>query len=50
MNLDGQPDLLWHHQTTGHLYVWLMDGLSVASGTYLSPDRFSDTRWQITPR
>ncbi len=26
---DGKLDLLWHNQTTGDLYVWLMDGLAV---------------------
>ena len=23
---DGKPDLLWHHQVTGDLYVWFMNG------------------------
>jgi hypothetical protein len=50
MNEDGEPDILWHHQVSGYLYVWLMDGLRVATGTYLTPERFSDTRWQIVPR
>ena len=47
---DGQPDVLWHHQTTGELYVWLLDGSVASRGSYLVPDRFADTRWQIVPR
>ena len=44
---DGDPDILWHHQGTGDLYVWLMDGTVAADGAYLTPSRFADTRWQI---
>jgi hypothetical protein len=47
---DGNPDILWHHQVTGELYVWLLDGLTVRDGTFLTPAAFADTRWQIVPR
>jgi hypothetical protein len=47
---DGQPDVLWQHQTTGELYVWLLDGSVASRGSYLVPNRFADTRWQIVPR
>jgi hypothetical protein len=50
LNDDGQPDLLWHHQGTGDLYAWFMSGVTVAGGSYLTPSRFADTRWQIVPR
>jgi hypothetical protein len=50
LNDDGQPDVLWHHQTSGDLYVWFLDGVAVSGGTYLTPSRFADTRWQIVPR
>jgi hypothetical protein len=46
-NGDGQPDILWHHQGTGDLYVWFMSGTTATSGSYLTPSRFADTRWQI---
>ncbi len=46
-NKDGEPDLLWHHQGTGDLYVWFMKGTTAVSGIYLTPSRFTDTRWQI---
>ena len=46
-NDDAWSDLLWHHQTTGELYTWLMGGTRAAAGSYLTPSRFTDTRWQI---
>ena len=50
VNADGKADLLWHHQATGELYAWLMNGTRVTAGSYLTPSRFADTRWQIVPR
>jgi hypothetical protein len=50
LNDDGQPDVLWHHQATGDLYVWFLNGVAVSGGSYLTPSRFTDTRWQIVPR
>ena len=44
---DGQADVLWHHQGTGDLYVWIMNGTKATSGSYLNPKSFADTRWQI---
>ena len=46
-NKDGEPDLLWHHQRTGDLYLWFMKGTTAVSGIYLTPSQFTDTRWQI---
>jgi uncharacterized protein (DUF2141 family) len=46
-NGDGKPDILWHHQKTGTLYVWLMDGTTAVSGVYLTPGSNPDTSWQI---
>ena len=47
LNADGRGDLLWHHQATGELYVWLMNGTVAANGSYLSPARVADLGWQI---
>jgi hypothetical protein len=45
---DDAPDLLWHHQTTGELYVWFLGAdLTVSGGTFLSPSAMPDTRWQV---
>jgi hypothetical protein len=44
-NGDGKPDILWHNQTDGTLYVWLMNGTARTAAGYL-PDTVS-TDWQI---
>ena len=44
---DGQNDVLWHHQGTGDLYVWTMNGATQTGGSYLSPARVPDTQWQV---
>ena len=50
-NADGHTDVLWHHQTTGDLYVWFLNSsLVMTSGSYLTPSRVPDTTWQIAPR
>ena len=33
---DGRGDLLWRHQATGELWIWRLDGASVASATLVS--------------
>ena len=43
----ASSDVLWHHQTTGDLYVWLMAGTSVSGGAYLTPSRRTDIGWQV---
>jgi len=47
MNADGSPDLVWQHSATGHLAVWLMNGLQYADGVWMSPDQVGDTNWKI---
>ncbi len=46
-NGDGQPDLLWRHQTTGQLAVWYMDGVTRVGGAALVPSPIADLNWQI---
>ena len=46
-NGDSKPDILWHHQLTGDVYAWLMNGTAVTTGSYTTPSRVADTRWQI---
>ena len=43
-NSDGQPDLLWQHQTTGDLYVWYMNGLTAVSTGYPGPEQAQRSR------
>ena len=44
-NTDGKPDLVWHHQTTGLIGVWLMNGTAMTSSTLLTPSTVADTNW-----
>ena len=44
---DGYPDLLWQHQTTGYLIVWMMNGTSAAGYLWLTPNNAGDTNWKI---
>jgi len=44
---DGHPDLLWYHQATGALSVWLMTGTTMKQSVSLSPGATADTRWQV---
>ena len=43
-NGDGRTDVLWHHQKTGELYVWMLNGTVTTAGSYLDPKSFSDTQ------
>jgi peptidyl-Asp metalloendopeptidase len=50
VNADGKPDILWQNQSTGQLYVWLMNGTTQASGSFLSPSQVADLNWKVVPR
>jgi subtilisin family serine protease len=47
LNTDGKPDLIWQHIADGRISVWLMDGLTLVSGTLLTPSEVPDTNWHI---
>ena len=34
-NGDGKADILWHHATRGEVWVWLMNGTTKLSETYV---------------
>ena len=46
-NIDSHPDILWQHQATGSLSVWLMNGTSLVTLAPVSPNAVSDTNWKI---
>ncbi|HXG70650.1 MAG TPA: S8 family serine peptidase [Gemmatimonadaceae bacterium] len=46
-NADGGVDLLWHHQTTGEIATWLMNGTTMTRGLSFSPGQVSDTNWKV---
>ena len=46
-NGDGHPDVLFHHQTSGNIAAWLMNGSRQVAGVAITPDRVADTNWKI---
>jgi C1A family cysteine protease len=46
-NADNEPDLLWQHQTSGYIGVWLMNGTTQASWSFLTPAQVTDANWKI---
>lgn len=46
-NGDGKPDLVWHHRTTGRIYLWYMDGVVRLGHTSFSLFGIGDTRWKV---
>jgi hypothetical protein len=46
-NGDGKPDILWHHRTSGALYVWFMDGMNRIGHSGFSAYGITDARWKV---
>jgi hypothetical protein len=46
-NRDGKADVLWHHQGSGQIVVWHMNGALLVTGTFTTPDSLADTNWKI---
>jgi hypothetical protein len=44
---DGWPDILWHHQGSGQLVVWSMNGAVLTSGTFTDPPALPDVSWSV---
>ncbi len=42
---DGNSDILWRHDTSGAVFVWLINGTAKTSGG--SPGTVADLNWQI---
>jgi transcriptional antiterminator Rof (Rho-off) len=34
-DLDGKADIAWHHATRGEVWIWLMDGTTSVSETWV---------------
>lgn len=47
LDLNGSPDLIWQHITSGLVAVWFMTGDQLRSGELLAPDRVADLDWKI---
>jgi len=44
---DGNPDLVWQHETEGWLAVWYLAGSQVLNTQFLSINRVEDTDWKV---
>lgn len=47
LDADGRTDVLWHNQSTGVLYAWMMNGLALASSGYLTPYTSGSPQWSL---
>jgi hypothetical protein len=45
LNADGKSEVVWENMSTGHSYVWSMNGLQVASEGVLPA--FGDSNWRL---
>jgi len=44
---DGWPDLIWQHEGSGAVSVWLMTGTRLRDGRLMTPSVVADTNWRI---
>ena len=47
MNPDFKTDVVWQHQTSGHVALWTMNGATILESALFEPGRVSDTGWKI---
>ena len=45
VNGDGKADLVWRHAQTGHVVIWLMNGLAIVGSAVIA--QVGDLNWQI---
>jgi subtilisin-like proprotein convertase family protein len=45
-NGDARPDILWRHDISGQNVVWLMNGNTLVSGTFLNPPSLQ-ANWKV---
>jgi hypothetical protein len=46
-NADGKSDILWRNTSTGQNSIWLMDGFTVTSGTYIPSVSAAAPGWNV---
>jgi hypothetical protein len=44
---DGKPDILWRHQVSSRLVVWIMNGVVRTTGLFTDPPALGDPVWQV---
>ena len=46
-NIDGKPDLLFRNASTGLVFVWYLNGVTLGASDYITQ---IDPSWEIVPR
>jgi 6-phosphogluconolactonase (cycloisomerase 2 family) len=46
-DLDGAPDIAWHHRGSGQIVLWYMNGRTLVAGTFTQPAALPDTAWRL---
>ena len=46
-NGDGKPDLVFRNTVSGLVFVWYLDGVTLASSDFITQ---IDPSWEIVPR
>ncbi len=44
---DGRTDVVWRHEVSGKVVVWLMNGVERVSGSLTTPAGVPDTNWKL---
>jgi hypothetical protein len=45
-DVDGKPDILWRHGSSGQIVIWYMNGATLVNGTFTTPSVLADVGWQ----
>ena len=46
-NGDSRPDLIWRNETTGHLYIWYLNGLDLYLHGFLNGGMPVNLVWRL---
>jgi VCBS repeat protein/fibronectin type III domain protein len=46
-NRDGRRDILWQHENTALLAIWLMNGTALVDGAMVNPSSPGDVNWRV---
>ena len=46
-NRDGRRDILWQHENSGLLAIWLMNGSVLLDGAMVNPSSPGDVNWRV---
>ena len=47
LDLDGSPDIVFQHVSTGDVAAWYLNGETFRVGTFLNPKNPGDANWKL---